>query len=131
MIIFNARRVHMPVLRRLAGKHGDKLDIVVANRTLGSFRGEGPFKPEVEMDSLSTYLRSELQAPGIILLSHVDPVRIADGRLNRPPTPNQRAYNSHFGTSVVLVDRQGIVRFAASGEPDELRIEERLDGMTR
>jgi hypothetical protein len=126
MVIFNARRVHIPALRRLAAKYNDKLDVIVANRTYGSFRGEGPFRPEVEMDSLSTYLRDELAAPGIILLNHRDPVRIADGRLTRPPTSSQQAYHNPYGATVVLVDREGVIRFAASGEPDELRIDDQI-----
>jgi hypothetical protein len=130
LVLFGSGRSTMPALRRLERQFGERVQLVLANRTYGWFRGEGPFAPAIELDSLTTYLRDELEAPGAVILSAPGSGRRPDGRIAREFTANEKAYQAGFGTFLVVIDAAGTIRHV-SDRFDEARLVAKLEQVTR
>ena len=130
LIIFATARGLVPMLRRIEAQFGTRLQVVSAARTLGYFRGDGPFPPAVELDSLTRYLRDELRAPGVVALSAPGSGKRPDGRVARELSANEKAYHVAFGTTLAVVDGAGVIRYVSDGidEPRLVRWLERVTG---
>ena len=129
LLFFGAGRQMMPLLRRIEQQFGGRVQTVIATRTVGFFRGTGPFAPAAELDSLTGWLRDELKVPAIVAVSAPGAGKRPDGRVAREPSATERAYHVGAGTGVVVIDRAGVIRFV-SNFVDEPRLVRWLESVT-
>jgi len=106
-VVDGARRIE----RRFRGQD---LDITFRTRTYGFFADTAPVNPQTEADHNANYLLNQMQGglPGALAIAETEYDWLPDGRrVNRPTTDDM----NYPGARVVLVDRNGIIRYVADG----------------
>ena len=107
---FMPSRPTIPATRRLARAIGDSVDVALVRATVGYFRGLGPLTLATEVPVVRKYFVDELNIASSLAITETHYHTIADGRRVRDPNANDRAYQTRQGTSIVVLDRQGIIR---------------------
>ena len=107
---FRPSRWTVPATRRLSRQVGDSLDVALVYGTVGYFRGLGPLTMGTEVPEVRKYFFDELKIPGSLAITETKYHRMPDGRRVSDSNANDRAYRTGQGTSIVVLDRQGIIR---------------------
>ncbi len=110
LLNFQPYRWTIPATRRLARAAGDGADVAFVRGTIGYFRDLGPLSTDAEVRELTRYFTSDLIVPGPVAITETQYEILPDGRRVSQPTPNDRAYGTEHGATIVVVDRQGIIR---------------------
>jgi cytochrome oxidase Cu insertion factor (SCO1/SenC/PrrC family) len=99
-------------VRRIARQFRDQdLDVTFRTRTYGFYLDTAPALPLAEAKYDSLYLLGSVGLPGALAIAEVKYSFKADGRRSNEPTPDDQNFP---GASVLLIDRRGIIRYAAS-----------------
>jgi hypothetical protein len=106
------------VINRLHAAFGGRLEIIVLTSTVGYFREQLVPSPMVEADSAGSYYRKFIGLPATIAVENTPFHYIADGRRRNERTRNQQVYGA-LGRPGVLLDRDGVVRWLGSVEPEQ------------
>lgn len=107
---FRPSRWSIPATRRLAREVGDSLDVALVYSTVGYFRGLGPLTMATEVPEVRKYFFDELKINSSLAINETKYHRLPDGRRVSDPNANDKAYRTGQGVSIVVLDREGIVR---------------------
>ena len=107
---FRPSRWNIPATRRLARQAGDSLDVALVYSTVGYFRGLGPLTAAAEVPEVRKYFFDELKINSSLAINETKYKRLPDGRRMPEPNVNDKAYRTGMGVSIVVLDREGIVR---------------------
>lgn len=107
---FRPSRWTIPATRRLARQVGDSLDVALMYSTVGYFRGLGPLNMAAEVPEVRKYFFDELKINSSLAINETKYHRLPDGRRVSDPSANDKAYRTGMGVSIVVLDRDGIVR---------------------
>jgi hypothetical protein len=100
-------------LARLNNRFGTRgLELISFTKTVGYYRDVAPVAPVDEAKYDSTFFLVTKQIPGALAVFETKFRWLPDGRRVNEPTPQERNYPL---ASLVIVDRQGIIRYAANG----------------
>lgn len=110
IVNFMPSRPTIPATRRLARAIGDSVDVALVRATVGYFRGLGPLTFATEVPVVRKYFVDELNIASSLAITETHYHTIADGRRIADPNANDRAYQTRQRTSIVVLDRQGIIR---------------------
>lgn len=98
--------------RRLDHAFGDQgLDITFRTRTVGFYADTAPALPQAEARYDSAYFLHDVEIPGALAIAETNYSFMADGRRVNEPTTDDLNY---LQARLVVIDRDGIVRFVAS-----------------
>jgi hypothetical protein len=107
---FGPSRWTVPAMRRLSREVGDSLDVALIYGTVGYFRGLGPLTMGAEVPQARKHFIDELKVTSSLAITETKYHHLPDGRRVSDPNANDRAYRTWLGGSVVVLDRQGIIR---------------------
>jgi hypothetical protein len=132
LVVFRMHRGNIPAVRRLGTQYAGKLKVVGVMGTIGYFRDLGPLTPQLETQELRKYFLEDLKIPGAVAVNNTVFNKMPDGRRQADPTPNERAYRSRTGATVMLVDPQGIIRrvWVSWDKSYEVRIDEAIQRLS-
>lgn len=100
------------ILGRLVNRFGSRgFEMINFTKTLGFYRETAPVTPADEATYDSTYFFGTRQLPGILAVYETKFRWLPDGRRVNDPTPQEVNYPL---SSFVIVDRHGIIRYAAA-----------------
>lgn len=91
---------------------GRGLELINFTKTHGFYREKAPVTPAEEAQYDSTYFLAERQIPGALAVYETKFRWLPDGRRINEPTPQEVNYSR---ASLIIVDRRGIIRYAAGG----------------
>ena len=99
-------------IRRIARQFREQdLDITFRTRTFGFYLDTAPASPLAEAKYDSLYLLGDVGLPGALAIAETKYSWKADGRRIDEPTVDALNFP---GAAVILIDRRGIIRYAAS-----------------
>jgi hypothetical protein len=102
----------MDAARRIEARfRGQDLDITFRTRTFGFYADTAPATPLAEAQYDSTYFLHHVRIPGALAIAETKFSFRPDGRRVNEPTTDDLNYP---GAGVVVVDRNGIIRYVAS-----------------
>jgi hypothetical protein len=107
---FRPSRWTVPATRRLARAAGDSLDVAMIYGTVGYFRGLGPLTMGAEVPEVRKYFFDELKISNSLAITETKYHRLPDSRRVSDPNANDTAYRTSQGTSIVVLDRKGVIR---------------------
>lgn len=100
-------------IRRIARQFRDQdLDVTFRTRTYGFYLDTAPAAPAAEAKYDSLYLLGQVGLPGALAIAETKYSWKPDGRRTNHPTPDDVNFP---GANVLLIDRRGIIRYAAGG----------------
>ena len=103
----------MDGMRRITRQFANQdLDVTFRTRTYGFYLDTAPAAPLAEAQYDSAYFLGDVKPPGAIAIAETKYSWKPDGRRTNEPTTDDQ---NHPGAGVLLVDRKGIVRYAAGG----------------
>ena len=117
--------------RRIEARfRGQELDITFRTRTHGFYADTAPATPLAEAQYDSAYFLHHVKIPGALAIAETKYGFRPDGRRVDEPTPDDLNYPE---AHVIVVDRKGIIRYAASGwDPVlEARVTELIERLLR
>ena len=101
------------ILGRLVDRFGNRgFEMINFTKTLGYYRDTAPVTPMDEAKYDSTYFFGTRGLPGMLAVYETKFRFLPDGRRRNEPTPQEVNYPL---SSFVIVDRHGIIRYAAAG----------------
>lgn len=107
---FRPSRWTVPATRRLSRAVGDSLDVAMVYGTMGYFRGLGPLTLGSEAPQVRKLFFDELKLNSSLAITETKYHRLPDGRRVADPNSNDKWYRTGQGTSIVVLDRQGVIR---------------------
>lgn len=114
----------LAAIRRVKEKfQDDGLDIVFRLTTAGYYLDEAPIDPVEEAERLSDHLLNDAQLPGALAVIETKYSWRSDGRRRNEPPAYARAYPV---ASLILFDRNGVVRYVADRGGWDLLLETRI-----
>jgi hypothetical protein len=110
LLNFQPSRWTVPATRRLSRAVGDSLDVALVYGTVGYFRGLGPLTMAAEVPEVRKLFFDELKITSSLAITETKYHRLPDSRRVPDPNANDRAYRTSQGASIVVLDRQGVIR---------------------
>jgi hypothetical protein len=107
---------------RLGRRFGDQFELIIVNNTQGWVRDTAPVLPKDEAEYRYKELQRLFQLPGVMGVYETEYDWLKDGRRSDRSVPQLNIYQN-----LILVDKQGIVRYVFMPPPNPWPIKTRPD----